>query len=72
MKKEDKEILLLSVKCLINLYETLKQTAASKEEYEKELLNMQEAACGLINDARKNNVVISKDDRIILYEIIKS
>ena len=72
MKKEDKELLLLSAKCLIQLYITLQDNPCSDEEYYKELAHMKEAAEGLLNDSRKNNLVIPKQDRLVLYEILKS
>lgn len=72
MTQEEIEVLLLTVKCLINLHKELKiNPPKNYEDYLKELDNLQQSSFDILKKARKNNIIIPKEDRLLLYEIIK-
>ena len=72
-KTEKEEIVLLTAKCLINLYFDLlnNEHKYSTEEIEKEYSQLRVSATALLKDARENKIVIPKDERLLIYDIIR-
>lgn len=70
--EEEKEIILLTAKCLINLYNQLMvdDSIDEFEEFDKELGHLITASVKLLKDARAKKVIIPKEDRHSLYRII--
>ena len=73
MRSEDKEVLITTSKCLVNLYINLLDNSEkmNEEEFNKEFNNLRTAAIELLAEARKNDVVFDKEDRFMLYDLIK-
>jgi hypothetical protein len=72
INEEEKEIILLTAKCLINLYNQLLNdtTIQNYDDFERELNHIITASRNLISEARSKKVIIPKEDRYTLYDII--
>lgn len=72
-RKEKEEIVLLTAKCLINLYFDLlnNEHKYSSSDIEKEYSHLKDAATNLLKDARENKIIIPRDERLLIYDIIR-